>query len=170
MEPYWSTVNMPSNILLEKTDFAFPSRYQLQIVPWLLLEICDQFFSVLGYLFFWFEPEQVSGPPSLYLWVIWPQSCCVWRCCFLSMHHLWLLQSFCILFYMISEPFGKGLDKDIPFRAASLDFLILHSVQFWVSVLITIFLKKNPLWWEWLILYSMGTAQCHEESFYCLFL
>ena len=67
---------------------------------------------------YWIEPVQI-------LWLL-PQSTWVHRYispsvpgshCFLGvMHHLWLLQFFCLLSSHLSEPCGEGFSQNIPFR------------------------------------------------------
>lgn len=38
----WSVTDTSSDIPLEKTDFLFLSKYQLQITPWLGMEFCAE--------------------------------------------------------------------------------------------------------------------------------
>lgn len=47
----WSAVNTPSDTLLEKTVFPFPSKYQLKIAFWFGVGLCVYFpRSMLGFL------------------------------------------------------------------------------------------------------------------------
>ena len=112
--------------------------------------------------------------PGHVLCMLW-QSLCVHmgispvvseRDCFLgSIHHLWLLQSFCLLFHtQNTEPVWENFDKDIQFRApCSKVSRSLRFAQLWVFVLIIVHWKKVLYchWW-WVVICISRYASLEE--------
>lgn len=130
---------------LERHDFTFPSRNQLQITSRLRVGICVYFLFML-----WF-------------YLIWTCTC---HLCTVTVSDFYFFQP-CYVWMIIcpqshlpplalNPPFlqrsnnleRKGFDKDILFSTEySKVAYSLHIVQLWFSVLITTYCKNRLLWW-----------------------
>lgn len=125
-----SMVNVPSVSPLKKTDFPFPSFYQLQIDSWLGVEQCTTFLSL--YLHFLCLCSSYACYHSLYEFIS------VWTLLYLK-NAIYLGPSLSPSSSALDpEPRGEGFDKDIPFRAECYKvYYCLNCAQLCVSVLIT---------------------------------
>lgn len=139
-----SAANIPSDIPLEKTNFSFASRRQLQMAFWL---------KEGAYVCLRLHKTWTCAGPA-YAATVFVSSCvhqarCVWKLLFLCSHPSSLA-------FIISLP---------PFPHRSLSFerrsllrtshwgltvpmsLILSIVQLWLSVLVPIYYMGKLLWW-----------------------
>lgn len=90
----------PVTLYWKKTDFPFPSRHQLQIVSWLrvgLLCLNAKIFALFNPVHALCVLSIVTVSVNLY----WKSPVVSGRICFLGViHHLWLLQCFCLFFHI----------------------------------------------------------------------
>lgn len=102
--PPWSMVDILSDTPLEKADFPFPSRYQLPIASWLGMGFC---------LVSTCAGRSGRYRHSLCVFLCAPVLLCLDDCFLTVIHHLCVLQYFCLLLQKDPWVLGEGFDKDI---------------------------------------------------------
>lgn len=97
----------------------------------------------------WSPSGWILCRPCAYFLNLWVHMCVspvgsVRHCFLAGIHKLWLLKSFSLLVYLDHWALREEFD-DLGLNAPK--SLTLHSVHFWVTVLVPIWCKKKLLWW-----------------------
>lgn len=158
----WSMAHTLSGTPFEKTDFPFTSGYQFQKASWLGVEAHVYFpLWVLGPHFTW---TSVSSPCASTVSVYSQElQSCIWKTLFFGLLcHLWLSQSFCLLFYI--DPWA--LKGGVLIKASHLGLSAPKPLIFCTSsslgpLLIPIYYKK----FRWCVLRKVLICKLHTTSF-----
>lgn len=149
----WSVADVSSDSQIQKTDCLFSRRYQSLITSCLGVGPGIRFLSlVLGPCLTWVCAGPVHTATLSVSSHVWVHTCVSpvvpGRHDFLGViRHFWLLQSLLCLFHKV--PWGKGLDKDMPFGTegarVSCSWHIVHVLVF---VLVSMYCKEKLHWWD----------------------
>lgn len=140
--PALSVVEIPSVTPLKNTDSSPSGSCYTWRATWLV----GRLHAYLPLL-----PPGILSGLSLFRSCACSHSLCKWGLWCLektvSLQQLTTSGSHSLSFLHRSEPYGKGCDKDVPFRAEGFKGShCLRVVWLWVSVWITIYCKRKLLW------------------------